>query len=213
VATFWFLHALNHALPVLSHLCSVRHGHPYTLFLEMSRLGGALCTFGVDSHPRNLPLYDHANLEECFDTLDVHIRTHLETIIPTNCLRMPLEPAAKYFFEADVSDGRCFGPARWILGVRARMGEADLIRQVPQLIKLCSSKFVAELMRRALPGMTLTHLPNPPAAVSPKVDWQYFGIDRAGPCWEHLRKTMRCGAYAPGEIPDPEIELLVILDS
>ena len=42
--------------------------------LEMLRLGGALCTFALDSHPRDLPLYDHNNLSECFERLDRHIR-------------------------------------------------------------------------------------------------------------------------------------------
>ncbi|MBK5291857.1 MAG: type VI secretion system baseplate subunit TssK [Acidobacteriia bacterium] len=213
VATYWFLHAINHALPGLRHLCSVRHGHPELLFSEMLRLGGALCTFGLDSHPRTLPLYDHLKLEECFEQLDAHILAHLEMIIPSNCIRIALAPISNYFHEGDVTDQRCLGRSRWIFAIRSRMGESELIRQTPQLVKICSNQFVAELMRRALPGLAMTHLPTPPPAVSPKVEWQYFSIDRSGPCWEHLLKTKRVGVYVPGEIPAPELELLVILDS
>ena len=53
---------------------------------------GALCTFALDSHPRNIPLYNHQKLDECFDALDKHIRIHLETIAPTNCISVPLNP-------------------------------------------------------------------------------------------------------------------------
>jgi len=47
--------------------------------------------------------------------------------------------------------------------------------------------------------------------VAPKVDRQYFSVNRIGPCWEHIVKTRRVGIYIPGELPDPEIELSVLL--
>jgi type VI secretion system protein ImpJ len=213
VATFWFLHAINSALAPLRHIALSRQGHPEHLYKELLRLGGALCTFGLDSHPRDLPLYNHMDLQECFQEIDRHIRTHLEYIVPTNCVSIPLQPVSKYFWEGDVADSRCFGRARWIFGIHARMGEAELIRLTPQLAKLCSSQFVPELVRRAIPGMQITHLPSPPAAVSPRVDSQYFAVNKAGPCWEHLMQSKRVGVYVPGEIPSPDLELLVVLDS
>lgn len=42
VANFWFLHTVNSALPALRHLCFSKRGHPEELFLELSRLAGAL---------------------------------------------------------------------------------------------------------------------------------------------------------------------------
>jgi type VI secretion system protein ImpJ len=213
VATFWFLHSINSALAPLRHIALSRQGHPESLYRELLRLGGALCTFGLDSHPRNLPLYNHMKLEECFEALDNHIRTHLEYIVPSNCVSIPLKPVSKYFWEGDVTDSRCFGRARWIFSIHAKLGEAELIRLTPQLAKLCSSQFVPELVRRAIPGMQLTHLPQPPAAVSPKVESQYFAVNKAGPCWEHLMQNKRVGVYIPGEIPSPDLELLVVLDS
>ena len=99
--------------------------------------------------------------------------------------------------------GSAFRPAR----------EAEMMRQTPLLVKLCSSQFVPKLVQKALPGMALSHLPNPPAAASPKVEYQYFAVNKAGPCWEHLVQTKRVGVYVPGEIPNPDLELLVVLDS
>jgi type VI secretion system protein ImpJ len=71
---------------------------------------------------------------------------------------------------------------------------------------------VRELVKRALPGMALSHLPVPPPAVSARVETQYFGLNKGGPCWDHLSQTRKVGAYVPGEFPNPEIEILVILD-
>jgi len=213
IASFWLLHAVNSGLAPLRHLWMSKRGHPEELYLEMSRLGGALCTFALDSHPRDLPLYNHDRLDETFRALDLHIRTHLETIVPTNCLSIPLKPAARYFYEGEVTDQRCLGRSRWILSIRTAAGEAEVIGQTPRLVKICSNQFVPELVKRALPGMTLTHLPSPPSAVSAKVDTQYFGVSKAGPCWEHLVQSRRVGVYVPGELPDPELELLVVLES
>ena len=53
IANFWLLHAVNSALAPLRHLLVAKRGHPEELFVEMSRLAGALCTFALDSHPRD----------------------------------------------------------------------------------------------------------------------------------------------------------------
>lgn len=213
VASFWFLHSVNAALAPLRHLCFARRGHPEQLFIEMSRLGGALCTFGIESHPRSLPIYDHDNLHECFDALDHHIRTHLEMLMPTNCIRIPLEAAANYFWSGPVADQRALSRAKWVFAIRSPIGDADLMERVPRLVKICSRDFVPKLVQRALPGMALVHMPVPPAAVSPRIETQYFAINRAGPCWDHIVQTRQVGVYVPGEIPNPEIELLVVLES
>jgi len=212
VANFWLMHAVNSGLSALRHLWISKRGHPEELFVEMSRLGGALCTFALDSHPRALPLYDHNDLSDCFEKLDYHIRTHLETIVPTNCVSIPLTKVANYFYEGEVSDTRCLGRARWILGIHAKIGEAELIVRTPQLVKLCSAKFVGELVRRAMAGLNLTHLPAPPPAVPVRLEWHYFGVSRDGPFWDHIVQTRRVGIYVPGELTDAELELLVLLD-
>jgi type VI secretion system protein ImpJ len=213
IASFWFLHAINSALAPLRHIYYTRRGHPEQLYVEMARLAGALCTFGLESHPRDLPLYDHLHLDECFGELDRHIRFHLEAMVPSRTVTIALRPAAKYFYFGEITDTRCLGPSRWILGIHARMGEAELIAKTPQLVKICSQQFVPELVRRALPGLTLTHLPVPPSAISARLEWQYFSLTKAGPCWEHMVKTRQVGIYVPGELPEPELELLVILES
>jgi len=213
IASFWLLHAVHSGLAPLRHLWMSKRGHPSELFVEMSRLGGALCTFALDSHPRTMPVYDHDNLTECFDALDRHIRAHLETIIPTNCVSIPLKPVRPYFWEGEITDQRVLGRSRWVFAIHSNIGEAELITKTPQLVKVCSAAFVPELVRRALPGLAMMHLPVPPPAIAPRVETQYFGLTKAGPCWDHLVQTRKIGVYVPGEIPNPEIELLVVLDS
>jgi len=213
IANAWFLHCVNSSIGPLEHLRAGRRVHPEELFSELSRLAGALCTFSLESHPADLPKYDHNNLTECFETLDKHIRTHLELVVPSNRVVIPLERIARFFYTGKITDARTVGRSRWIFAIRCKIGESDLIESTPRLVKICSREFIPRLVERALPGLTLTHLSVPPPAVTPKIDFQYFAVDKAGPCWEHMIKTREAGVYVPGELPEPEIELSVILES
>jgi type VI secretion system protein ImpJ len=213
IANFWFLHSINSAVAPLRHLFLSKRGHPEELYTEMARLGGALCTFAFDSHPRSLPLYRHLELTETFGDLDRHIRTHLETIVPTNCISIALNSVGNYLYTGVITDQRCLDRSRWVLAMHSPIGEVEVISRTPELVKFCSKLFVPELVKRALPGLGLTHLPIPPSAISTRVDTQYFSISKAGPCWDHIVKTRELGVYVPGELPDPQMELLVILES
>jgi type VI secretion system protein ImpJ len=97
--------------------------------------------------------------------------------------------------------------------VRSSLGESELLNLVPRLVKVCSSRFVPELVKRALPGMTLRHLQVPPTAIRAEVDMQYFAIENTGPCWEHILQTRQVGVYIPGEIAQPEFDLTVIVET
>ena len=211
IANFWFLHALHSALPPLRHLLQTRRAHPADCFLELSRLAAALCTFAVDSDPSALPEYDHRNPGPAFYALNDHIRRHLEIVVPTNLYAFTFASSAPYIHDASIPDQRVLRHARWILGVRSSLGESELLSLVPRLVKLCSARFVPELVKRALPGMTLTHLPVPPNALRPEPDMQYFSVDLAGACWEHILHTATVGIYIPGEITAAEFTLSAIV--
>jgi type VI secretion system protein ImpJ len=213
VASFWLLHAIHSSLAPLRHHLLVRRSRPEQLYLELARLAGALCTFGLDSHPRTLPLYDHEELGDCFNALDQHIRAHLEIVMPTRYVSVPLRRETGYFHRGVVADKRCFGRSRWIFGIRSSAGDAEVITRVPQLVKICSWRYLPELVRRAIPGLALEHLPAPPAAISPRADSHYFSISKSGPCWNTLTQTPEVGIYIPdAAFPEAELQLLVMLE-
>lgn len=213
VATFWLLHAIHSAIGPLRHHLQVKQLRPEQTYGELSRLGGALCTFALDSHPRSLPQYDHYQLAECFGALERHIRSHLEVVLPTRATVIPLRGAEGWMHFGTVSDGRCFTNASWILGVRASLGEAELIQAVPRLVKICFAAAFPKLVERAVAGLSLTHIPVPPPAISPRSDTRYFTVAQSGPCWLKLRETAEVGIYAPDSLPDAQLDLLVIQES
>ena len=213
VASFWLLHAIDSSLPPLRHISQVKRIHPERLYLELSRLAGALCTFSLDAHPRTLPAYDHDHPQDCFEALDRHIRGHLDIVAPTARTVVPLRMTAPFLHTAAIADQRAFGRAKWILGIRSSLTGVELAARIPQLAKVCSAKFTLELVRRAFPGMRIDHIPFPPASIAPRADTQYFAVDRAGPCWDTLNATHEIGVYLPDAIPKAEVELVVVAEA
>ena len=213
VASFWLLHAIASSLPPLRHIAQVKRVHPEQLYVELSRLAGALCTFALDAHPRALPAYDHDRPQACFDALDRHIRANLEVVAPSARTVIPLRMTTPFLHTAAITDPRAFARARWALGIRSSLTGVELAARVPQLAKVCSAKFTLELVRRAFPGMRVEHIPFPPAALAPRSDTQYFAVERAGPCWDTLNSTHEIGVYLPDAIPHPEVELVIVAES
>jgi type VI secretion system protein ImpJ len=212
VASFWLLHAIHASAPTLRHYVQARHIHPERLYVELSRLAGTLCTFSLDAHPRSLPPYDHDHPEACFSALDTHIRSNLDVVAPTRRSAIPLTAKGQWLYACAIQDPRSFGPSRWIIGVRSSLPAHDLAVRFPTIAKMCSGKFVLELVKRAFPGLTLTHVPYPPATISPRSDTQYFDVERSGGCWDTIVSTHEVGVYAPDSLPNVELELSIIVE-
>lgn len=213
VSNFWFLHTINQGLATLRHLYLSKRSHPEELFCELLQLSGALSTFHVASDPNQLPAYDHRRLDACFEALTCYMLEHLEIMVPGNAVELLLLRTEENFYNAEVKDKRCLGASRWILGLSSSAGEAQVLTRAPQLVKMCSRQFVRELVKRAMPGLALTPLNAPPTAVPSKMEMQYFSVDRSGPCWNHIMDSKQIGIYVPNELPDPRVELYVILES
>ena len=211
IAGFWFLHALNSTLPALMHYARTGNAHPEQFFLQLSQLAGALCTFSLASHPRELPAYDHDSPEGCFRGLERHIRKHLDVILPANAVTLQLQPTEPGFYTAAVEDPRCFEQgARWYLGVQSSASASEVISRTPKLVKVCSAKIIAWLAQKAHAGLGIEHVPVPPPELSPRVGSQYFAIQRTEPCWKSIVETREVGLYAPAALADPSFEIKVV---
>src|SRR5262249_31404425 len=143
-------------------------------------------------------------------------RQNLNALLPVNVISVPLtapDNSTTPFYSAAITDQRCLGRSQWVLAVDSSMDEAEVIVKTPELIKICSKEFIVKLVQRALPGLVLTHLSPPPSAIRTRLETQYFGIRKSGPCWEHIMETKLAGIYVPGELADAKLELLVVLES
>lgn len=213
ISNFWLSHAVHTSLATLRHHMRTRAAHAEEMYSEFARLAGALCTFSMDAHPRDLPAYDHDDPGPCFRELDRQIRRHLDVVRPTNRVVIKLERTQQFMFTGTVSDRRCFDKAHWFLAVRSSASQADVIGGVPKLAKICSAKHIARLVKEAYPGLGINHVAAPPAAVSPRIGAQYFQLERTDPCWRTIVDSSEVGVYAPGALGEVELEIVVVLDS
>jgi len=211
IATFWLLYTLNNHFPLLRHILEARRGHPEELFRALSSLAGALTTFSLKIQPRDLPAYAHDDLGGCFTELDEKLRQLLETVIPSNFVALPLKLVRPSVYATPVDDDKYFKGTKFYLAVSADMNEGDLIKRAPQLIKVGSPAQIEQLVRQALPGMQLTHSVKPPASIPVKLNYQYFSLNQVGSPWETVMRARNLSAYVPGDITNPQLELIILL--
>src|SRR5271165_5647250 len=211
VANFWLLYTINSHLPVLRHFLESTNVQPEQLFNEFSDMAGALTAFSSKIAPRDLPAYNHEQLGTCFAELDRLIRVMLETVVPSNFVALPLKLVRDTIYATSIDKDAYFEGSRFYLAVSADISDADVIERTPKYFKAASATQVETLIGHALPGLRLTHLPSPPRALPVKLRHQYFAIEQGGPIWESFQRVRNFAVYAPAELLNPQMELVILL--
>jgi type VI secretion system protein ImpJ len=211
IANFWLLYTVNSNIPVLNHLLQGQRCHPEELFSALTALGASLTTFHETIRPRDLPLYDHQNLSKVFTDLDEKLRILLDTVVPTKAVSLPLKHLKNTIYAAAIDQDKYLKNTRMYLAFSADVSEDTIIRRVPQLVKACSATHIEQLINAALPGVVLTHVSSPPSAIPVKLKFQYFSLNQTGAAWETVTRARNFAAHVPGDIPNPEMELIILL--
>ena len=210
VANFWLLYTVNSHLPELRHLLETRGGHPAHVFASMLSLAGALSAFSPDLSPAEFPDYRHDALGETFDRLDHTVRDLLSTVVPATHASLPLEPVGASVWATAIDRDDYLDAPQWYLALSSEVGQAELLQKAAQF-KVSATDRVEVLFRKALGGLPIRHVPHPPSAIPVRLDYQYFLLDRSGEDWEAIRKARNLAVWVPGDLPDPSIELVVLL--
>lgn len=211
IASFWLLYTVNSHIPVLSHLLQGQRCHPEELFSELTALGASLTTFSNTVRPRDLPLYDHLNLSKVFADLEQKLRLLLESVVDKNVVSLPLKQVKNTIYATAIDQDKYFANTRMYLAFSADTTEESIIRKVPQLVKASSASQIEQLINMALPGITLSHATIPPSAIPVKMKYQYFSLNQAGPAWEAVLRSRNFAAHVPGELLNPQMELIILL--
>ena len=211
IANFWLLYTINSALPVFRHLFETRGGPPDMLHSAMTGLAGALTTFSTEIHPRDLPAYDHDNLGACFTELDEKLRALLEAVVPSNFISLPLKQVQPAIYAASIDNDKYLSNTKMYLAISAETTVAEVVAKTPHLVKVCSASHIEHLVRQALPGVTLTYVSAPPGAIPVKLNYHYFSLNQSGTAWEAIVRSRNLAAYIPSDLPNPQLELIILL--
>jgi len=191
IANFWLLYTVNSHLPVLRHFLESTCTLPEMLFNELSDLAGALTAFSNKIAPRDLPAYNHEQLGAF--------------------VSLPLKMVRDTIYATSIDKDAYFEGSRFYLAVASDIRDADLIDRSPKLLKCCSATQLETLIRNALPGLRLAHVPTPPRSIPVKLRHQYFAIEQGGPVWESVLRARNFAVYAPSDILNPQMELIILL--
>jgi type VI secretion system protein ImpJ len=200
LVSLWLSHTVQSAIPPLKHHLRTGRSHPEQVFVELTRLAGALCTFSLDGASAELPLYDHADLEGCFSEVHRHLRRHLDVVVARSGYTIRVTQTSPNFFAGKVGDHRAFDRGTWYLAVSSRMAREELEQRVPKLVKVCSAKHIERLVKEAYPGLTLRPVAHPPSGLKPRPGVSYFAMERTDPCWTSITRTKSVGLYVPDSI-------------
>ena len=211
VASFWLLYTVNTHLPLLRHLFETRRGHPSELFAGMTALAGALTTFSPTIHPRQLPAYEHDDLGTCFTTLDEQLRLLLETVVPVNFVSLALRLVQPSIHATALDQDRYLAAPQLYLAMTSTSRQPEIWPRAPHLLKVGSADRIEHLIRQALPGLPLTHVPTPPGAIPIKTNFHYFLVGKSGREWDAIAAARNLAVYAPADYPDLQIELVLVL--
>jgi type VI secretion system protein ImpJ len=211
IPNFWLLHTVNSHLPEIRHLLASRPHHPLDLFEVLLSLAGALTTFSSDIHPGELPAYRHDDLSGCFASLDETLRDLLDTVIASHAVSIRLELLEPSVFGASIDEDRHLRAVQAYLAVRSEMADAELIQKAPSSIKVASRDEIQRLFNQSVSGVDLSHVSEPPRALPVKLDFRYFRLDLSDPLWQAVLRSRSVAVWVASQIPDPEMELVLIL--
>lgn len=210
VGNFWLLYTVNTHLPRLRHLHETGRGHPAALYQALLELAGTLMTF-AGGHPRELPAYVHDAPTSCFTELGGRVLELLESAVPARHAALPLRQIEPSVYATALDQERYLSAPLLYLAVASSLKKEELPQRVPALLKVSSVDQIERLIRHGLRGVGLTHVPVPPGAVPVKVNWQYFALECSGEDWEAVRLSRHLAVHVPAELPDVQLELVVLL--
>jgi type VI secretion system protein ImpJ len=205
VGNFWLLHTVNTFLPELAHEEATPQNHPEAAYLALARLAGALCTFGVGRHPRDIPPYRHEHLGETFRALEGQIRELLETVMPSRFTSLELERQDEAMLVGSIRDANLLeSGVHWYLAVNGDLPEARVRDEVPVQVLVGSPHNIEFLVRTATPGVRMTHVAVPPRDFPLKAGHTYFSLETHGEAWDTVGESRAVALYLGG----PELRAL-----
>ena len=210
IASFWLLHTVNQAFAALAHLYQHPQVAPERLHQELLRLAGGLLTFAPTYQLSDLPAYQHGDSGAGFAKLFRIIRELVDTVISARYFGIALSEVKPSYHLGRLDSQRIDEKSALYLAVGAAIPPAELVGMVPVRFKVGAPDDVDKAVLSALPGISLSHVPQVPAAIPVRPGSQYFAIDARGALYERMLKAQSVMIYVPAGMPELKLELIAL---
>jgi type VI secretion system protein ImpJ len=211
------LRSLNRYAPVLLHMSETPQLHPWACYGVLRQLIGELSSFSErvnmlgenDAGEALVPTYDHQDLGRCFSSAAGLIGQLLNeiTIGPELLVRLELEEG---YYSADLPREFFASRNRFYLVLRTEANPEQTVAALLQEGKLGARSQVPTLVSRALPGVELIHLPQPPQGLPRRANSTYFRVEQFSEPWEAVEARGNIALYWANAPDDLKVDLVVM---
>ena len=203
LADFLILQLCNRYLAGARHLEAQRSAHPEDLYRWLLELLGEASTFTTGQLvPPALEPYRHAEPWLAYRPLVAEVRrVLLELARPDRkAIQIPLRLFPSGVRAAEVQDRTLFTEAAFFIAVQAPVAPEAIRQRLPGQIKIGPAEELQSIVRSAVPGIPIRHLPTVPREIPVRRDMVYFELDRHNDFWRRLPQSAGLGIHVTGDL-------------
>lgn len=216
IADFLILLLCNRTLPLARHHAEQRIVHGEALYGWLVGLLGEAASFVPgELRPARLPPYRHGEPTAAFQALFQELRrVLLELARPERrAVQIPLKVFPSGVRAAEVQDRALYTEASFVLAFNAPVPAETIRQRLPGQIKIGPAEELQAIVRAAVPGIPIRHLPTVPREIPLHRGMVYFELDRANDYWRRLPSSAGLALHVTGELREGmDLELWAIRD-
>lgn len=210
VAEFMMLQMLNRSQMHFTHRTHLHTLHPESFYLDLVRLLGELMTFTENSRlPCPVEVYNHRDLTQSFKTVIPELRRALNTVLMPRAQNLPLIFSDGVYI-ATVNDPALLQSGSFVLAVRARMPQNQIILQFTQQSKIAATDKIRNVVSVQVPGVPLTPRTAAPRQLPYHDGYVYFDLDKGAGAWQDVVKAGAMALHISGTFPELDLQLWAI---
>ncbi|ELA9196629.1 type VI secretion system baseplate subunit TssK [Vibrio parahaemolyticus] len=183
------------------------------LYLECVAMAGQMQ--GLEGKmPKSFPLWNQNDLYGIFSAVFSELLVLLREVQIDNVTTLKWDRqlfVTRRLLRTLVQDRSLYHQGRFILVATSSIGAARLGEEFPRATKLAGNSDIAGLVRNALSGVSLRHLPYAPSELKSRHDAAYFEVDTKSELWQSLvKKDEAIALHIDERIEDINVEFHVI---
>lgn len=211
VADFMLLQLCNRYEPLFRHFTQIQGIHPVVVYQVMIQLSGEMATFTDTSRrARTFETYLHEDLQGTFQPVMAVLRQYLSLVLEQNAVPLPLVGPKFGVYAAKISDRNLLDNAFFVLAVKADVASEMIGNYFAPQTKIGPVEKIQQLVRSALPGITLHALPVAPRQIPYHAGFSYFELNKSDELWQELKTSGGVAIHIGGDFPNLNLELWAI---
>jgi len=211
IADFMLLQMINRYQPLLAHLATAAWLHPEAFFQLCLQIAGELSTFyRPGKRPLAFPDYQHDDLKATFLPLIDELRTLLSMVLEQNAVQLPLAEVKPGVYVAKRPEPSLLEGSVFVLAAKAQVSSELIRSHFPPQVKIGPVEDIQQLVRSALPGISIQALPVAPRQIPYHAGYSYFELNKQSELWAKMSVSGGFGIHIGGSFPELELELWAI---